>query len=123
MAAEKFSVKFWGARGSMASSAKLCERYGGNTSCLEVRCGNETLIFDAGSGIRMLGNKLMSKNARKLNLFFTHCHYDHISGLPFFAPFFSPNSEINIWSGHMPGKNKTKQMVQDYMAGRAVVAN
>ena len=115
MKADTFSVKIWGARGSMASSAKLCERYGGNTSCVEVTCGDQTLIFDAGSGLRMLGNKLMQKKAKKLNLFFTHCHYDHISGLPFFAPFFSPKSKINIWSGHLSGKGKTQQMVQEYM--------
>ncbi len=115
MGDKEFTVKFWGARGSMASSAELCARYGGNTACMEVRCGNHVLIFDAGSGLRLLGNQLMKRKAQRLHLFFTHCHYDHISGLPFFAPFFSPKSKVDIWSGHLLGDNKTQRMVQEYM--------
>ena len=99
----------------MASSVSACKKYGGNTACVEVRCDDQLLIFDAGSGLRMLGDKLMKHDAGKVHLFFTHCHYDHISGLPFFAPFFSPNSSIDIWSGHLIGENKTQMMVQEYM--------
>lgn len=112
-----FSVRIWGARGSMSSSAPDQLRYGGNTACVEVRCGKEILIFDAGSGLRLLGNHLMETGeTEKLNLFFTHCHYDHISGLPFFSPFFSPQTCIGIWSGHLPGPDKTLRMIQDYMS-------
>ena len=112
---DKFSVKFWGVRGSMSSSATHHDRHGGNTACLEVICGNQTLILDAGSGLRFLGNKLARKPVGPLHLMFTHCHYDHISGLPFFAPFYSPETKISIWSGHLRGENKTANMVQDYM--------
>lgn len=115
MAAKKFSVKFWGARGSMSTAAAKVTKYGGNTSCVEITCGDRTLIFDAGSGIRGLGERLMKSKSKKLHLFFTHCHYDHIAGLPFFSPLFSPKTDIDIWSGHLPGKNKTRRMVQDYM--------
>lgn len=124
MAEQDFHVEFWGARGTMASSSKTTDKYGGNTACLEIKCGEETLIFDAGSGLRLLGEHLQRnaiKNEKKgierrpLNLFFTHCHYDHISGLPFFAPFFDPNWNVHIWSGHLPGPDKTERMVNDYM--------
>lgn len=116
MAKQAFTIRIWGARGSMASSAAESIRYGGNTACVEVRCGEDILILDAGSGLRMLGDALMAEgNCPPINLFFSHCHYDHISGLPFFAPFFSPKSSISIWSGHMPGPQKTLRMVQEYM--------
>ncbi|MEL6946316.1 MAG: MBL fold metallo-hydrolase [Pseudomonadota bacterium] len=122
--AKPFKVRFWGARGTMASSTKDTEHYGGNTACVEMRCGDNVLIFDAGSGLRMLGDKLVKeagrlrntgKTPQPLNLFFTHCHYDHISGLPFFAPFFDPGLTVNAWSGHLEGEDKTRRMFRDYM--------
>ena len=94
-----FGAKIWGARGTLASDSKSTVRYGGNTACVEIICGDESLLFDAGSGLRAAGDQIASKNReldaqgierKKLHLFFTHCHYDHISGLPFFAPFFDP---------------------------------
>ena len=119
-----FSAKIWGARGTLASDSKSTVRYGGNTACVEVTCGDQRLIFDAGSGLRAIGDALM-KEAKQLDrkgqprkhvhLLFTHCHYDHISGLPFFAPFFDPNATIDIWSGHLDGSNKTRKMVENYM--------
>lgn len=115
MTSKPFSVRFWGARGTMASSTSETDKYGGNTACVEVTCGEETLILDAGSGLRMLGNKLGKSSGLKLNLFFTHCHYDHISGLPFFAPFYNPSNSISIWSGHLPGPDKTERMISSYM--------
>ncbi|MGI9366375.1 MAG: MBL fold metallo-hydrolase [Rhizobiaceae bacterium] len=119
-----FSAKIWGARGTLASDSKSTVRYGGNTACVEIACGDQRLIFDAGSGLRAIGDSLM-KEAKKLdrkglprkpiNLFFTHCHYDHISGLPFFAPFFDPNAKVDIWSGHLEGPDKTRKMIENYM--------
>ena len=124
MTKQKFFVKFWGARGTMASTSEDTNRYGGNTACVEVNCGEETLIFDAGSGLRLLGDDLMKRfsksdkkgvKRKKLHMFFTHCHYDHISGFPFFAPFFDKKSKIDIWSGHLEGENKTERMILNYM--------
>ena len=121
---DRFNVRFWGARGTMASSDVRTDRYGGNTACVEMRCGPQTLIFDAGSGLRLLGDRLLKRAAKAerrgegrtgLHLFFTHCHYDHISGLPFFGPFFDPDARIDIWSGHLPGPDKTRAMILDYM--------
>lgn len=125
MSRQPFSVKFWGARGTLASFDTATMKYGGNTACVEVRCGDEVLILDAGSGLRLLGDDIIRRCKRAkssevpfnrhLHLLFTHCHYDHISGLPFFAPFFSPDFQIDIWSGHLKGKNKTCRMIGDYM--------
>lgn len=120
-----FGAKIWGARGTLASDSKSTVRYGGNTACVEIICGDESLLFDAGSGLRAAGDQIASKNReldaqgierKKLHLFFTHCHYDHISGLPFFAPFFDPKSTIDIWSGHLEGPDKTKRMIENYMS-------
>lgn len=119
-----FSVRIWGARGTMASLSSDCEHFGGNTACVEVRCGDERLIFDAGSGLRLLGDVMMSDfikqdkkgiKRKRLHLFFTHCHYDHISGFPFFAPFFDRKTKIDIWSGHLEIENKTEVMIKEYM--------
>ncbi len=120
-----FSVKIWGARGTLASQSKETIGYGENTACVEVFCGDESIIFDAGTGLRSVGDKIIKdiikgdkagKKRKKINLFFTHCHYDHISGLPFFAPFYDPNTEVDIWSGHLTGPDKTRKMVVDYMS-------
>ena len=120
-----FYAKIWGARGTLASDSKQTVKYGGNTACVQIVCGNDSLIFDAGSGLRGIGDHLYKRLAiadkkkekrKKINLFFTHCHYDHISGLPFFAPFYDPKSHVNIWSGHLVGPDKTKNMVENYMA-------
>ena len=99
---QPLSVTFWGVRGSIACSGPEYVRYGGNTSCLEVVAGGRHLIFDAGTGIRPLGLELQ-KNAKILDLdiFFTHTHLDHVAGLTFFAPMFSPKNTIRMWAGHL----------------------
>jgi len=91
-----FSVEFWGVRGSVAVPGPKTVRYGGNTSCLEVRCGEKLLIFDAGTGIRDLGLKLVGAGAVDTNLYITHTHFDHICGLPFFVPLFIPGNRITL---------------------------
>ena len=79
-----FRVKFWGVRGSVPVSGPEFLRYGGNTACIEMRCGRHTLLFDAGSGLRPAGESLRAAAVTEVDLFFTHCHYDHILGFPFF---------------------------------------
>jgi phosphoribosyl 1,2-cyclic phosphodiesterase len=92
-------VRFRGVRGSIPSANPKMLRYGGNTSCVEVRSGNELLILDAGTGIRNLGENLRAEfGARPISasLLISHTHWDHIQGLPFFAPAYSPANSIRI---------------------------
>jgi phosphoribosyl 1,2-cyclic phosphodiesterase len=91
-------LKFWGVRGSIPTPGKATVRYGGNTPSLELRLDNEELIiFDAGTGIRGLGDHLIA-NGESLNTFLliTHPHWDHIQGFPFFKPALISGNEITI---------------------------
>ena len=99
--AHKFSLRFWGVRGSIACPGAEYVKYGGNTSCLEVRCGPHLLIFDAGTGMRPLGRELDKQGRVEGDVFFTHTHFDHITGLPFFSPAFKPENRFRFWAGHL----------------------
>ncbi len=80
-------IKCWGSRGSIPVSGGQYVVYGGDTTCLEITAGSgETIIIDAGTGIRRLGNVLLEQQKKKYYLLFTHCHWDHIMGIPFFRP-------------------------------------
>jgi phosphoribosyl 1,2-cyclic phosphodiesterase len=95
-------LKVWGARGSVPAPGPEMNRYGGNTSCVELRlAGGETLILDAGTGIRNLGVALAG-NTPRINILLTHLHLDHIQGLMFFPPCFRTESEITIWGPASP---------------------
>lgn len=109
-----FQVRFWGVRGSIAVSGSETSHYGGNTACVEMRCGRHILLFDAGSGIRPAGRAL-GPDARNIDLFFTHCHYDHIIGFPYFAPLYDPRVRLSVWSGHLAGEMTTLQMIEKFM--------
>jgi phosphoribosyl 1,2-cyclic phosphodiesterase len=97
-----FSMRFWGVRGSIPCPGPDTVRYGGNTSCIEIRCGDRLLVFDGGSGLRPLGDALVHDGqALDLDLFYSHTHLDHIIGQPFFAPCYDARSRIRIWAGHL----------------------
>ena len=106
-----FSVHFWGVRGSIACPGLQTARYGGNTSCLEIRCGDDVLIFDAGTGIRGLAKSLMGAKSLELDLFFTHTHFDHVCGFPFFAPAFEADTRLRIWAGHLSPERKINEVL------------
>ena len=93
-------VRFWGVRGSAVCPGPATVRYGGNTACVEVRCGERLIIFDAGSGLRPLGNALAGELV-DADLFLTHCHLDHVWGLPFFEPCYVPDTRLRLWAGNL----------------------
>jgi phosphoribosyl 1,2-cyclic phosphodiesterase len=91
-------IKCWGSRGSIPVSGKQYLRYGGNTTCLEIRTNDDKiLIVDAGTGIREAGNSLIAADHHDFTLLLTHAHWDHIIGFPFFKPIYSPKTNLNIW--------------------------
>ncbi len=105
------SVKFWGVRGSIPTSGNEVMAAGGNTACVEVRCGPHILLFDAGTGLRKAGLALAEEGIRSFNIFLSHYHYDHVIGLPFFAPLFDPVAHCAIWSGRISGAPTTQEMI------------
>jgi phosphoribosyl 1,2-cyclic phosphodiesterase len=92
-------VRFWGTRGSIPTPGHRTSIYGGNTSCVEIRTHDRTtLILDAGTGIRMLGEDLLMRHGpSRIHLLIGHTHWDHIQGFPFFRPAFVPGTELNIY--------------------------
>lgn len=92
-----FTVKFWGVRGQVPTPGKETYRFGGNTPCLEMQVGQERLIFDGGTGLRILGNSLLSQMPVEAHLFFTHANWDRIQGFPFFVPAFIPGNRFHIY--------------------------
>jgi len=110
-----FRVKFWGVRGSIACASPNHMKYGGNTSCIEVNCGNRLIIFDAGTGIRPLGSILSKQDPREIYLFLTHTHWDHINGFPFFTPAYNPAFSMHIKAGHLHDKGGILQILSTQM--------
>ncbi len=105
----EFSIHFWGVRGSIATPGSSTVRYGGNTSCVEMRCQGQRLIFDGGTGIRVLGQYLLKQMPIEASIFFTHSHWDHIQGFPFFTPAFIKGNLFKIYGKIAP----TGQTIQD----------
>ena len=91
-----FSVKFWGTRGSVPTPGEATVRCGGNTPCVEVRCGTNLIVLDAGTGIRELGLELEKRCVGQLHLLMSHFHMDHLQGFPFFIPSYNPGARIDI---------------------------
>ena len=94
-------LTFWGVRGSIPSPGRDTVRYGGNTTCVEVRRGNQLVILDAGTGLRGLGRNLLGGKTNlsqlDISLLITHTHWDHIQGLPFFAPLYDARCRLQIF--------------------------
>jgi phosphoribosyl 1,2-cyclic phosphodiesterase len=110
-------VRFWGVRGSISCPGLSTARYGGNTPCVEIRCGDDILIFDAGTGIRSLGLSLCKQAASKdLDIFLSHCHIDHVVGLPFFSPMFKENRVVRLWGGGLQPMGGVQEAVRQLMS-------
>ena len=109
-------IKFWGVRGSIPTPGPGTVRYGGNTSCVEVRAEGEIIILDAGSGIRLLGQSLQHEfgsDPINLSLLISHTHWDHIQGLPFFLPAYSRQNELRVF-----GYDGTRARLGEILAGQ-----
>ena len=96
-------VKFWGTRGMISSPHKDTNKYGGNTSCIQIISENKLIIIDSGFGITNFGEELMKKIISEqenlsIEIFYTHFHWDHIQGLPFFHPIYFPTTSLNLYS-------------------------
>jgi phosphoribosyl 1,2-cyclic phosphodiesterase len=93
-------VQFWGVRGSIPVPGPLTQRYGGNTSCIQVDVGAQpVIIFDSGTGIRKLGQQLVALGVpQEIHIFISHAHWDHIQGLPFFDPLYQAGNRITFYS-------------------------
>src|SRR4051794_3412025 len=115
MSEQALTVRFWGTRGSVSAPGPAARQYGGDTACVEVSSGPHAMIFDAGSGLRRLGLSFVQRRMETADIFFSHCHYDHIIGLPFFGPLFDSTIQVTLWSGHLHGRMTTRQMVEDFM--------
>jgi phosphoribosyl 1,2-cyclic phosphodiesterase len=105
-------VKFWGVRGSIASPGPATVRYGGNTTCIEIRTDdNELIILDAGTGLFPLSQTLLAEMPLKANIFLSHSHWDHIQGLPFFIPNFIPGNVLRLHGAYDPVSGKGVEQV------------
>jgi phosphoribosyl 1,2-cyclic phosphodiesterase len=109
-------ARVWGCRGSLATPGAETERYGGNTSCVEVRTSDGSLVvLDAGTGIRRLGLSLTPDRPKTVHLLLTHMHLDHVEGLGFFLPLFDADTEISVWGPPWPGR-PLRDRIADYLS-------
>lgn len=108
-----FRVTFWGVRGSIPTPGRNTIEIGGNTSCVEVRVADQVVIFDGGTGLRLLGEKLLKEMPIRAHMFFSHVHWDHIQGFPFFTPAFIKGNTFDLYGG----KNVTSTL-EETLAGQ-----
>jgi phosphoribosyl 1,2-cyclic phosphodiesterase len=106
-------ITFWGVRGSIPTPGPDTVQIGGNTSCIEVRAGKAIVIFDGGTGLRLLGQKLLKEMPLTAHIFFSHVHWDHIQGFPFFGPAFAPGNQIHLYGG-----NNVSRTLEETLAGQ-----
>src|SRR5215210_7882280 len=107
-------IKFYGVRGSIPVCDEGFQRYGGNTTCLRIyrEAANRIVVIDAGTGIRNLGKELVARdiNQNVINILFSHFHWDHIQGFPFFAPAYNKDQEIGI---HVMGNERKLKNIKE----------
>jgi phosphoribosyl 1,2-cyclic phosphodiesterase len=114
--AAAITARFWGVRGSIACPGERYLRYGGNTSCIEVRCGSHLIVLDGGTGLRELGVHLGKVRNVDADVLFTHTHMDHIGGLPFFRPLFEPTNRFVLRAGHLAPERSLEDVLHEVMA-------
>ncbi len=92
----ELTIRFWGVRGSIASPGEATRKTGGNTPCVEIQSGEHTIILDAGTGLRRLGDRMLRDGRTEATLLLSHLHWDHIQGLPFFVPAYLPGHRLTL---------------------------
>ena len=116
---DAMSVRFWGTRGSLPTPGSATSKYGGNTTCVEVRFGDAIIVLDAGSGIREMSRSWLdefSGDPVHASLLLTHLHWDHIQGFPFFAAAYQPGNKIDIYGAHREA-GSTEELLGGQMQG------
>jgi len=111
----QFTVQFWGVRGSIPTPGLHTVRYGGNTPCVEMQVGGKRLIFDGGTGLHVLGQSLLRQMPIEAHIFFTHSHWDHVQGFPFFTPGFVRGNDFHIYGAIAPDGSTVEQRLNDQM--------
>ncbi len=106
-------ITFWGVRGSIPTPGPSTVQFGGNTSCVEARAGKAIVIFDGGTGLRLLGKKLLKEMPIVAHMFFSHVHWDHIQGFPFFEPAFVAGNVFHLYGG-----NNVSRTLEETLAGQ-----
>jgi len=113
----KLKIKFWGVRGSCPTPGADTVKYGGNTPCVQISTADKNIIIDAGTGICKLGDELERESQGRpltLDIFFTHLHWDHIQGFPFFSPIYHKKNVINIYASSAARKYLKTLMSEPY---------
>jgi phosphoribosyl 1,2-cyclic phosphodiesterase len=110
-----FLVRIWGARGSLPPPAAENCTFGSDTCCVEMRCGPHVLIFDAGTGAGQLGLALQKEGVCDFDLYFSHCHFDHIAGLPFIKPLYDAAVTARLHAGHFLDATTCREMADLFM--------
>ncbi|MBL93045.1 MAG: MBL fold metallo-hydrolase [Myxococcales bacterium] len=110
-----FYVKFWGTRGSIPTPGYSTQKYGGNTSCVEVRVDDQIYICDGGTGLRELGEDILRRqnHPKSFHMFFSHSHWDHIQGFPFFSPAYIPAYKLVVY-----GTDEGDSRIHDLLSGQ-----
>jgi phosphoribosyl 1,2-cyclic phosphodiesterase len=110
-----FFVRFWGVRGSIPCPGPDTIRYGGNTSCLEVRCGDRLFILDGGTGLRLL-DRALGDGPIDADVLFTHSHLDHVNGWSHFSRLKDPRHRIGVWAGHLGPTHRLADVLARFLA-------
>jgi phosphoribosyl 1,2-cyclic phosphodiesterase len=117
MLATQTSIRIWGCRGTIAAPEQALGKYGGNTTCLELLLPKKRrLIFDAGTGIRALGNSIVGESPLRAAIFLTHYHWDHTQGLPCFKPLYVPGNEFELY-GPAESSDTLVETIERHMGG------
>lgn len=113
---DRFEVEFWGVRGGIACPGPATVRYGGNTACIEMRCGGHRLIFDAGTGIRRLGAAMIEQSPVSADILFSRTSFERICGIPFFAAGYHPENQFRFWGDHWPEGKGVRDALAELMS-------